>query len=86
MVDFKWLNSQCEDDAYPLPRTEDLLVRQSRASCFTVMDIKDAFHQMPIHPDIRGFTGTVSPIGMLQWKVVPMGWKMEWPIAKGMWK
>ena len=51
VVDFKWLNSQCEDDAYPLPRIEDLLVRQSRASCFTVMDLKDAFHQMPMHPD-----------------------------------
>ena len=28
----KWLNSQCEDDAYPLPRIEDLLVKQAQIS------------------------------------------------------
>ena len=48
VIDLKWLNSQCEDDAYPLPRIEDLLVRQAKSSCFTVMDLKDALHQMPL--------------------------------------
>jgi transposase InsO family protein len=75
VIDLKWLNSQCEEDSYPLPRIEDLLVKQAKASCFTVMDLKDAFHQMPVHPDSRRYTGTDSPIGMLQWRVLPMGWK-----------
>ena len=39
------------------------------------MDLKDAFHQMTVHPDSRRYTGTASPIGMLQWRVLPMGWK-----------
>ena len=75
VIDLKWLNSQCEEDSYPLPRIEDLLVKQAKASCFTVMDLKDAFHQMLVHPDSRRYTGTDSPIGMLQWRVLPMGWK-----------
>ena len=28
VIDLKRLNSQCEDEAYPLPRIEDLLVKQ----------------------------------------------------------
>ena len=75
VIDLKWLNSQCEDDAHALPRIEDLLVKQAKASCFTVMDMKDAFHEMPVHPDSRWYTGTNSPIEMLQWRVLPMGWK-----------
>ena len=39
------------------------------------MDLKDAFHQIPMQQDSRRFTETDGPIGMLQWKVVPMGWK-----------
>ena len=65
VIDLKWLNSLCEDDAYPLPRIEDLLVKQVQASCCTVMDLKDAFHQMPIYQDSRRFTRTDSPIGTL---------------------
>ena len=65
MIDLKWLISQCEEDSYPLPWIEDLLVKQAKASCFTVMDLKDAFHQMPVHPDSRRYTGSDRPIGML---------------------
>ena len=35
----------------------------------------DAFHQVPLHPDSRLSTSTDTPIGIQQWKVVPMGWK-----------
>ena len=39
------------------------------------MDLKDAFHQMPMYPDSRRYSGTGSPIGMLRCRVLPMGWK-----------
>ena len=76
VIDLKWFNSHCEEDAYPLPRIEDLLVQQAKASCFTVMDLEDAFHQMPMHPDSRRYTGTDSPIGMLQWRVLQWDGRM----------
>ena len=50
-------------------------MKQAKASCFTVMDLKDAFHQMPVHPDSQRYTGTDSPIGMLKWRVLLMRWK-----------
>ena len=63
------------DDAYPLPRIDDLLIKQGKNTCFSVMDLKDAFHQVPLHPDSRPYTGTDTPIGIQQWNVVPTGWK-----------
>ena len=66
VIDLKWLNSQCMDDAYPLPRIDDLLIKQGKNSCFSVMDLKDAFHQVPLHPDSRPYTGTDTPIGIQQ--------------------
>jgi hypothetical protein len=47
---------------------------------FTVMDLKDAFHQVPMHPDSRPYTCTSSPIGTEQWCVVVMGLKNGVPI------
>ena len=58
-----------------MPRIEDILVRQGRRHIFSVMDLKDAFHQVPLHPDSRSYTCTSTPRGTKQWKVVVMGLK-----------
>ena len=39
------------------------------------MDLKDAFHQVPLHPLSRPYTCTSTPIGTKQWCVVVMGLK-----------
>ena len=39
------------------------------------MDLKDAFHQIPLDEESRPITGTSTPIGLQQWRVVVMGWK-----------
>ena len=39
------------------------------------MDLKDAFHQIPLEPESRLITGTSTPLGLQQWCVVVMGWK-----------
>ena len=75
VVDLRWMNSQCMDDAYPLPRIHDILVRMGRKKIFSIMDLKDAFHQIPLEPESRPITGTSTPLGLQQWRVVVMGWK-----------
>ena len=72
MIDLKWLTSQCEEDAHPLLHIEDMPVTQTKAG-FMVIDLKDAFHQMPMHLDIPRYTRTGSTIGMHWWRVLPMG-------------
>jgi hypothetical protein len=39
------------------------------------MDLKDAFHQIPLDEESRPITGTSNPIGLQQWRVVVMGWE-----------
>ena len=40
-----------------------------------VLDLKHGYHQMPLHPDSRPCTAMSTPLGAMQWKVVPMGAK-----------
>ena len=42
---------------------------------FTVLDLKHGYHQMPLHLDSRPCTAMSTPLGPMQWKVVPMGAK-----------
>ncbi len=66
VVDFRALNEATIPDNHPLPRIEDMLVEYGRKSLFTVIDLKDAFHQVPLHPDSRPYTCTSTPIGTKQ--------------------
>ena len=75
VVDFRGLNEATENDSHPLPRIEDILVRQGDRQMFSVLDLKDAFHQVPLHPDSRAYTCTSTPKGTYQWKVVAQGLK-----------
>ena len=75
VIDFRPMNEQCQEDSYPLPRIDDILVKQGQKHIHSALDLKDAFHQIPLRKEDRYITGTVTPRGLFQWKVVPMGWK-----------
>ena len=75
VVDLRYMNDQCLEDSYPLPRIDEILVKQGRKHIHSVLDLKDAFHQIPMRKESRHITGTVTPKGLFQWKVVVMGWK-----------
>ena len=101
VIDFRYLNSQTQDDQAPLPLIEDMLERHERHKIFSVLDLKHAFHQMPLHPDDRHLTAMPTPLGTLCWRALPMGVKnapaqfqrlMEWilnhrpgPVLDGVW-
>ena len=40
-----------------------------------MLDLKHEYHQMPLHEDSRPCTAMSTPLGPMQWKVVPMGAK-----------
>ena len=73
VIDFRWLNDNTLADGYPLPRIDDILVQQSRHTVFSILDLKDAFHQVPMAPECRWLTGTSTPRGSLQWKALAQG-------------
>ena len=74
-MDFRALIEATVPDNYPLPRIEDMLLEYGRRAMLTVMDSKDAFHQVPLHVDSRPYTCTSTPLGTKQWCVVVMGLK-----------
>ena len=69
------MNDQCLEDSYTLPRIDDILVKQGQKHIHSALDLKDAFHQIPMRQEDRHITGTVTPRGLFQWRVIPMGWK-----------
>ena len=75
VVDYRGLNEQTEHDSYSLPLIDTILQKQQKKRIFTVLDLKHGYHQMPLHPDSRPCTAMSTPLGPMQWKVVPMGAK-----------
>ena len=74
VVDYRWLNECTVPDAYPIPLIDDVLNRQGHNTIWTVLDMKNGFHQMPLKPEHRPATTMSIPGGGLwQWKVMPMG-------------
>ena len=73
VVDYRGLNAQTQHDSYTLPLIEDMLQKQHRQRIFTVIDLKHGYHQMPLAKESRACTAMSTPLGPLQWKVMPMG-------------
>ena len=47
VVDMRHVNEQCVQDAYPLPRIEDMLVQQGAREIHSALDLKDAPTRFP---------------------------------------
>ena len=87
MVDYRALNDATLPDAHPLPRIEDILQRQGQFRMWSVLAMRDGYHQVPLKKEHRHLTCMSTPRGTLQWKVLVMGLKngnaifqrvMEW--------
>jgi hypothetical protein len=66
VVDLRGPNSQTLRCNYPLPCIEDILVKQGANHIFSILDLKQAFHQQPLHPESRHITCTHTPKGIFQ--------------------
>ena len=75
VVDYGGLNEQTEHDSYSLPLIDTILRKQQKERISTVLDLKHGYHQMPLHLDSRPCTAMSTPLGSMQWKVLPMGAK-----------
>jgi hypothetical protein len=73
--DFRKVNDNTEDDAHPLPRIEDIFQKQGNCKIWSMLDLKDGYHQMPLKPEHRHITCMLTPKGSFQWKVLVMGLK-----------
>ena len=73
--DYRYINQCTLPDNHPLPLIEDLIEKHGKNKLFTIIDMKQGFHQMPLKPESRACTSFIVGSKKYQWKVMPMGIK-----------
>ena len=60
-------------DAYPLPRIDDIVTKISKYEIFSTIDLRSAYHQVPIAESERKFTAFEACGNLFQFKRIPFG-------------
>ena len=71
--DYRALNENTIPDHYPLPRIETILSDCAKGSIWAKIDMTNSFFQTRVHPDDIKFTAVMTPFGLYEWVVMPMG-------------
>ena len=75
VVGFLNLNAETGADSHPLRLIEEEIVKRAKGKLFSVLDLRHGFHQMSLAKSSRPLTCMCSPLGRVQWTVMPMGLK-----------
>ena len=71
--DYRMLNDNTVPDHYPLPRIKTILSDCAKGSVWAKIDMTNSFFQTRVHPDDVKFTAVMTPFGLYEWVVMPMG-------------
>lgn len=72
-IDYRGVNKKLIADKFPLPRIDDVLDGLGRAVVFSVLDLYNGFHQVPLEENSRDITAFSNEQGIFRWKVLPFG-------------
>ena len=72
-IDFRMVNKDVINNAYPFHQIEDQLQAMAGAKWFTTLDLTKVYHQMKLAEESKEITTFLTPRGLFQWKVLPMG-------------
>lgn len=72
-VDYRKLNSITEKDRYPLPLIDETLAQLSKATIFTKIDFRQAFHKIRLEAESARLTAFRCRQGSYQYEVMPFG-------------
>ena len=74
VIDFsRTVNIRTKLDAYPMPRIDDMVNEVSTYTYFTALDLKSAYHQLPLKPEERLYTAFEIDGELYQITRVPFG-------------
>ena len=74
VVDYKRLNTITSKDSSPLPNMEDTIQKLGGGyRYFSKLDLKSGFYQIPINDNDKEKTAFITPFGLYQFNVLPMG-------------
>ncbi|XP_011859318.1 PREDICTED: uncharacterized protein LOC105556816 [Vollenhovia emeryi] len=72
-VDLRPLNSRVVKQKYPFPLIEDCIANLSNKSVFTLLDLKDGFHQIKVHAEDTKYFAFATPDGQFEYTCLPFG-------------
>jgi len=72
-IDLRPLNKRIMKQKYPFLFIEDCLAHLGSKSIFTLLDLKDGFHQIKIHPDHTKYFSFATPDGQFEYLRLPFG-------------
>ena len=75
VANYTRLNEVTLKDNYVPPRIDDLLARIPHGCLFSKIDLQKAFFQIPIEKADQHKTAVVTPFGLYEYTVMPMGLK-----------
>jgi len=73
-VDLQPLNSKVIKQKYPFPVIEECLARLGNNKVFTLLDLKDSFHQIKVHENSTKYFSFATPDGQFEFKRLPFGY------------
>ena len=73
-MDYRDLNLVTKPFHEPLPRI-DAIKQDVRATVFSALDLKDAFHQVPVVKESQEKTVVQTPKGLYKFNFMPFGLK-----------
>lgn len=73
-VHLRPLNSRIIKQKYPFPLIEDCLARLFGKIVFTLLDLKDGFHQIKVHSKHTQYFAFATPDGQYEYRYLPFGY------------
>ena len=74
-VDYRRLNNITETDNYPLPLLDDIISSISGSKVYSKIDLKDAFHQVPVMDSCCPYMAFKCKFGVFEYTTMPFGLK-----------
>ena len=62
-----------EVDAYPLPRIDDMASKISKYSVFSMLDLKSAYHQIPLPDEDKPYTEFEATLKLYEFNSLQFG-------------
>ncbi len=63
VVDYRAVNAATVTDAHQLPRIDDIIQHQGRFRLWSVLDMKDGYHEVPLRKEDPHITCISTPHG-----------------------
>jgi len=73
-IDLRPLNARIAKQKYPFPVIEDCLSRLVNKTVFTLIDLKDGFHQIKVHENSTKYFAFATPDGQFEYTRLPFGY------------